>query len=187
MHLQLIEKIMIPKNYRLQFKREQIQQIVHQLAEQLEPWVDEQSKATGQDVIAIPILHGGIFFYADLSREIQHSLTLFPLKASAYTGNETQASELKIDFDFSTVKGRAVLLADEICESGRSLSEVTKACYNAGAVAVAQAVLIRREGAGTFEPKFVGWNYNGPEWFVGYGMDDNGRHRNLGDIYVIEK
>jgi hypoxanthine-guanine phosphoribosyltransferase len=58
---------------------------------------------------------------------------------------------------------------------------------NAGATAVAQAVLIRREGAGTFEPTFIGWDYNGPEWFVGYGMDDNGRHRNLADIYVIEK
>ena len=178
---------MLPKNYRLQFKREQIQQVVAQVAEKLEPWVDEQSKLTGSDVIAIPILHGGIFFYADLSREIKHSLTLFPLKASGYTGNETQSSELKIDFDFSTVKNKAVLLADEICESGRSLREVTKACLDAGATAVAQVVLIRREGAGTFQPTYVGLHYDGPEWFVGYGMDDNGRHRNLGDIYVIEK
>ena len=177
---------MIPKQYRLQFTKNEIARNVRLVAEALSPWIDEQSKKTNQDVIAIPLLHGGIFFYADLSREIKHTLTLFPIKASAYAGNNVQ-SDLKIDFDFDSVKGRAVLLVDEICESGRSLKEVTERCLASGATAVTQAVLIRREGVGTFEPTFIGISYSGPEWFVGYGMDDNGRFRNLPDVYIIEK
>lgn len=177
---------MIPNNYRLVYSRADIQARVEQLATLITPWVDQASEKTGRDVTAIPLMHGGIFFYSDLSRYIKHSLHLYPVRASAYLGNHIQG-ELKIDFDIETVKGKAVLLVDEICESGRSLDEVTKLCMQAGAAEVKQAVLIKRDQGAIFHPSYVGYNYIGSEWFVGYGMDDNGRYRNLPDIYIIEK
>jgi hypoxanthine-guanine phosphoribosyltransferase len=39
----------------------------------------------------------------------------------------------------------------------------------------------------TFDPNWIGFQYEGPEWFVGYGMDDCDRWRNLGSIYIIQK
>ena len=176
---------MIPNTYHLQFKKEQIAEKVKEIADAVQQWVEQEVAVSGQDVIAVPLLKGGIFFYADLSRAIQHSLALFPLKASAYAGNETALEAVKMDFDFESVRGRSVLLVDEICESGRSLSAVTERCRQSGVKNVAQVVLILREGVGTFAPTFVGYRYSGPEWFVGYGMDDNGRYRNLPEIYTI--
>lgn len=177
---------MIPSNYRLVYSKTEIEKTIAALGKQITPWVKELSSATGQDVTAIPLMHGGIFFYADLSRCIGHSLNLNPVRASAYAGNSTQG-ELRIDFDAQPVRGRAVLLADEICESGRTLAQVTKLCLEAGAVDVKQAVLVKREGAGDFEPSYVGYRYVGAEWLVGYGMDDNERFRNLPDVYRMEK
>jgi hypoxanthine phosphoribosyltransferase len=141
-------------------------------------------------VVAIPVLRGGLFFFADLAREISSSIEIAPVRTSAYDSLNRQTGEVNVE-DFADplqIKGRVVLLVDDVCDSGRTLEQLEKALVSRGAREVRTIVMLRRLlPRPTFVPCWVGLEYEGPEWFVGYGMDDSERYRNLPDIYVIGK
>ena len=95
---------------------------------------------------------------------------------------------MDLHLDEAAIRGRSVLLVDDICDSGVSLRALTQHLKHIGAREVRSAVLIRRAIENSaFTPEWVGFHHKGPEWFVGYGMDDSDRWSNLPDIYVIQK
>ncbi len=186
----LQQKLMVPSNYKLIYSASQIQGAVQDLAKQVSAWVSEVHQRTGRDVVAVPLLRGGMFFYCDLVRQVPHSLELVPVKTSTYVEgvNAAELARVKIDMAGLSASGRSVLLVDDICDSGRTLVELKEQVLQAGAAEVRSAALIRRKLAReSFLPDWVGFEYNGPEWFVGYGMEDQNRWRNLPDVYVIGK
>jgi hypoxanthine phosphoribosyltransferase len=86
------------------------------------------------------------------------------------------------------VKGRVVLVIDDICDSGGTLQELERYLIAAGAREVRTVVLIRRLlDRPTFVPCWVGFEFTGLEWFVGYGMEDGNRWRNLPAVYTIQQ
>lgn len=158
--------------YSVVFSREQIADCISRLALELAPLLSEET-------VAVPILRGGLFFAADLLRAIPMSLYIEPLSVSSYTSNEVQSQvSIRRIEDF---EGKQVLLIDDICDSGKSF-EALKASFSA-AKSVITVSLIRRASS-PFKPDFVGFEYQGGEWLVGYGMDDNGKFRNLDGVYV---
>jgi hypoxanthine-guanine phosphoribosyltransferase len=75
---------------------------------------------------------------------------------------------------------------DDICDSGRTLAVLSEKLQLAGAAEVVSAVLIYRKALSVMhEPRWKGFVYDGPEWFVGYGMEDSGRWRNMTSVYRI--
>jgi hypoxanthine phosphoribosyltransferase len=172
------------------YSKEEIAAAVLRLGKELTPWATQVFQESNQDILCIPILRGGIFFFADLVREIGHSIELAPVKTTAYEPgmNEAAREEVSIHIDGVDATGRSVLLVDDICDSGRTLKALSKAFLQRGAAEVRSAVLIRRDvEQETFNPEYVGFTYQGPEWFVGYGMEDADRYRNLPGIYIIQK
>jgi len=178
----------VPSHYRLQYSTDDIQRRVGELGEEITGWAREVYENSGQDVVGIPILRGGIFFFADLVRAINHSVETSPVRTWGYA-TETKSLHDKMAVDLQGLKpeGRSVLLVDDICDSGRTLLQLSKDLKDMGAVDVRAATLVRRDMDDTFFPDYVGFTYSGDEWFVGYGMEDDDRFRNLGDIYVMEK
>ena len=180
---------MIKNNYKLQYSPEEIFAQVERLGKDISVWAKSITEKTGKDVIGVPVLRGGIFFFADLVRRVSESIEIGPIRSWAYVKDENniQIQEVKINLFDLEVKGRAVLLIDDICDSGKTLKAITKALLEKGAIDVRSAVLIKREiGTKTFDPNYVGFYYEGPEWFVGYGMEDRNRCSNLPGIYTIE-
>ena len=180
----------LPKNFKLQYSKSEIGKIIDRLGSQISIWSREVSDQTGKDVIAVPILRGALFFAADLLRATGKSLEICPIHASAYDIGENRASieGVKIQAATMSVKGRSLLLLDDICDSGRTLQVLKEYFIGMGAADVRSAVLIRRKHAGNnFFPEWSGFEYPGQEWFVGFGMDDRDRYRNLADVYVIQK
>ena len=178
---------MIPANYKLTYTAEQIHSAVVRLAHEITPWA-QQAGAKYTDVIAIPILRGGIYFFSDLTREIESSLELAPVRVKTYLSevNAAQRNEVTISADGLDVRGRAILLVDDICDSGRTLAVLSSQLQKDGAAEIQSAVLIRRKlDTAAFLPNWVGFEYSGPEWFVGYGMEDRNRFMNLPAIYTI--
>lgn len=176
----------MPRDYRLLYRAEDISAKVSELGASIAPWLFSSQESTGHDVIAIPLLRGGIIFFADLVRTLPASVIVSPSRANAYRANDKTQS-ITVSLEESLIKGRAVLLIDEICDSGGTLEHVSRRCTELGAADVKHAVLIKREADGEFEPTWVGFRYRGSEWLVGYGMDDNDRYRNLPAIYTLEK
>jgi hypoxanthine phosphoribosyltransferase len=95
---------------------------------------------------------------------------------------------VKIHSEGLAVKGRVVLVVDDLCDTGRTLEALEKELLERGAREVRSVVLIRRLlNKPTFVPCWVGFEYSGLEWFVGYGMDDGERWRNLPGVYIIRR
>ncbi len=180
----------IPPNFKLQYSEAQISSRIKELGAEVDEWCKCVWADSRTDVVAIPVLRGGLFFFADLAREISSSIEIAPVRTSAYDSLNRQTGEVNVE-DFADplqIKGRVVLLVDDVCDSGRTLEQLEKALVSRGAREVRTIVMLRRLlPRPTFVPCWVGLEYEGPEWFVGYGMDDSERYRNLPDIYVIGK
>lgn len=183
--------VQLPRHYVLTYSRDQIASVISQISKEISDWSNAVRAETHVDVLAVPVLRGGLFFFADLVRQIDGSVEVSPARARAYH-SETNAlradGQVDLHLDEAVIRGRTVLLVDDICDSGVSLRALTAHLRKIGAREVRSAVLIRRAIENSaFAPEWVGFHHRGPEWFVGYGMDDSERWSNLPDIYVIQK
>ncbi|MGJ8572497.1 MAG: hypoxanthine phosphoribosyltransferase [Hoeflea sp.] len=143
-----------------------------------------------KDLLVISILKGSFIFAADLIRAL-HDAGLAPevefITLSSYgRGTTSQGVKIIKDID-SDVRGRDVLLIDDILESGRTLRFARDLMYERGANDVDIAVLLdkrsRREG--TLDADYVGFEC--PDYFVvGYGMDVAYAFRELPFVGVVK-
>lgn len=178
----------IPENFTLQFSRAEIAKRVKEVGAEVDAWCSSVWADSRTDVVAIPVLRGGIFFFADLVRQLSSSIEIAPVRAQTYdpATNTAREPSVQVYAEGLPIKGRVVLVVDDVCDSGRTLEELEKALLARGAREVRTVVLLRRLlPRPTFVPCWVGLEYKGPEWFVGYGMDDSEHWRNLPDIYTI--
>lgn len=180
----------IPSDFKLLYSSKDIAKAVDTLGAAVSPWAQQVFSESGKDLLCVPILRGGIFFFADLVRAINASIELAPITTQAYVAGQNLAQTETVSVDVMGVEssGRSILLVDDICDSGRTLAAVKNVFLQQGAAEVQAATLIRREVADSaFNPEFVGFHFEGDNWFVGYGMEDGNRWRNLSDIYIIER
>ena len=178
----------IGTRYRLQYTEMEISQQITRLGTEIGVWAGPTYAETAKDILAIPLLRGGIFFFAALMPRVKCSVEMAPGRTRAYRKGENneQLENVEIQLDGVNVAGRSVLLVDDICDSGRTLKLVSEHLRAQGAREVRSAVLIKREhDKSVFNPEWIGFTYYGPEWFVGFGMDDRDRFSNLPSIYTI--
>jgi hypoxanthine phosphoribosyltransferase len=154
----------------------------------------ELAKAIGErhydDLLVISILKGSFIFAADLIRAM-HDTGLSPevefIFISSY-GTGTTSGEVRVLRDIDNeVKGRDVLLIDDILESGKTLKYTSELMLSRGAKSVSIAVLLdKREKRQTdLEADFVGFEC--PDYFVvGYGMDVAHAFRELPFVGIVK-
>jgi hypoxanthine phosphoribosyltransferase len=181
---------MVPHNFKELYSREMIAKAIGRMGGEIDVWAERVWQESHTDLLVIPVLRGGIFVFADLVRTLSASVEIAPARTWAYdpeAGN-AQLNSVSVNIEGVPAKGRSVLVVDDICDSGRSLVSITKSLHDAGAREVKSAVLIHRQvPESVFTPDWVGFSYTGKEWFVGYGMDDGDRWRNLPAIYIIQQ
>jgi hypoxanthine phosphoribosyltransferase len=143
------------------------------------------------DLLVVSILKGSFVFAADLIRAL-HDAGLSPevefLSLSSYRSATVSSGEVTVLRDIeSDVKGRDVLLIDDILESGRTVAFARKMMVERGARRVGVAVLLEKPGkrAQPIEADHVGFVC--PDLFVvGYGMDVAHAFRELPFVGVVE-
>ena len=84
------------------------------------------------------------------------------------------------------VKGRHVLIVDDIVDSGRTIAFLRKIVQDSGALSVRTCVLLRKQVPEALATpcEFVGFEV--PDLFVaGYGLDCDGWFRNLPDVVCL--
>jgi hypoxanthine phosphoribosyltransferase len=148
--------------------------------------------AAGLDrLLVIAVLKGSFIFAADLIRAL-HAAGLVPevefISLSSYREGTVSAGLVTILRDVeSEVRGRDVLLIDDILESGRTLAYAKDLMAARGARRVLTCVLLDKPGkrAVDLDPDFVGFTC--PDLFVvGYGMDVAHAYRQLPFVGVVE-
>ena len=137
--------------------------------------------------LVICIMHGGLITSGKLATRLDFPLQLDYLHATRYRG-ETSGQDLQWKvFPSESLKGRAILLIDDILDVGTTLKLIVDYCKQQGCASVKSAVLIDkqhdRKEAGV-DADFVGLKV-ADHYLFGYGMDYKGYLRNAPGIYAI--
>jgi hypoxanthine phosphoribosyltransferase len=160
---------------------DRIQQRVSELARQI------AADYNGQPVTIVGVLTGCLMFLADLVRQLDLALRIDFIQANSYRGAATKPSELHIHPGLAPdVRGRHVLLLDDILDTGQTLVRVRSHLHGLGATSLRIAVLLRKRGRQEVpvEPDYCGFEIPN-QFVVGYGLDYNDEYRHLPYIGVL--
>jgi hypoxanthine phosphoribosyltransferase len=137
-----------------------------------------------EDPIVVAVLKGSFIFAADLIRAL-HRHGLNPeidfIYLASYDGEQTSRGEVRVLRDVeSDIRGRNVVIVDDIFDSGRTLAFAKASLEARRAARVLTCVLVdkRVPRATPIMPDFVGFSCP-PVFVVGYGMDLHNRYREL--------
>ena len=144
-----------------------------------------------KDLLVVAVLKGSFMFAADLIRAM-HRVALSPqvefIHLSSYREGTASSGQVTILKDVtSEVRGRDILLLDDILESGRTLAFAKDLLMARGARRVLIAVMLEKphKRAVAVDADVVGFAC--PDLFVvGYGMDVAHYYRQLPFIGVVE-
>src|SRR5207249_2706172 len=118
---------------------ERIQERVGEIARQIE------SEYRDRPVTIIGVLTGSLMFLADLVRHLRLPLRIGFTQANSYRGAVTRPSDLRIVPDLTPdLRGRHVLLLDDILDTGQTLSHLTKHFRSLEPASLRVVVLLRK-------------------------------------------
>lgn len=140
-------------------------------------------------ITLIGILNGSLMFMADLLRELKVPTRIGFLRATSYRGSTTRPGHLEILPGLvPEVKGRHVILLDDILDTARTLTGVVAFLRGQGPASLKVGVLLRKRGRQEMplEPDYTGFEI--PDLFViGYGLDYDDDYRQLPYIGVLDE
>lgn len=140
------------------------------------------------NLLIIGILKGSFIFVADLVRKLTVSCRIDFARISSYGTGTVSKGSLDILMDAGiSVKGRDVILVDDIVDSGLTLSEYRKRLEPKGPRSLKTAAMIDKTGRRESRVHIDYYGFRVEEGFlVGYGLDCDERFRYLDGIYVLE-
>lgn len=125
---------------------------------------------------------------ADIVRQIDTYCELDFMDVSSYGNNTVSSGEVKIikDLDVS-VKGRNVLIVEDIIDTGRTLASLVELLKSRDAASVKICTLLDKPDrrVKTVKPDYVGFEVPN-EFVVGYGLDFQGHYRNLPYVGILK-
>jgi hypoxanthine phosphoribosyltransferase len=146
---------------------------------------------SGDNLLVVAILKGSFVFAADLMRAL-YEAGLSPevefMSLASYGAAQASSGQITVLRDIEgEVRGRTVVLVDDILESGRTLAYAKDLLVARGAQAVLTCVLLDKPGKrhAEIDADFVGFTC--PDVVVvGYGMDVAHAFRELPFVGVVE-
>jgi hypoxanthine phosphoribosyltransferase len=138
--------------------------------------------------LVLCVMTGGVVFCGQLLTRLKFPLDFDYLHATRY-GPETQGGKISWrTAPWTSVKGRSVLVVDDILDEGVTLAAVEESLRRMGAAEVLTAVFADKLN-GKQKPiaaDFIGLTV--PDRFVfGFGMDAGGVWRNLPAVYAMKE
>ncbi|HVR38624.1 MAG TPA: hypoxanthine phosphoribosyltransferase [Thermoanaerobaculia bacterium] len=165
------------------FTREQIEKRVAEMAAEI------STEFAGSELIALCVLKGAMFFCADLVRQIPMDVALDFIQISSY-GNQKYSSGVVtiLKEPMLDMRGKAVLIVEDIIDSGLSIREVHNYIESRGATKVKTAAFLDKPKARKvpFTPDFTGFAID-PMFVIGYGLDFAERYRNVPEVQVLSE
>lgn len=149
--------------------------------------VDEEY--AGKRPLVVGILKGSIIFYADFIRFLSMPVELDFMAVSSYGSGTVSSGKLNIKKDLDRdVKGRDVIIVEDIIDSGFTLANLKALLYERGAASVKIVTLLNKAERREYE---VAPDYNcfdiENEFVIGYGLDYDEQYRHLPYIGILKR
>ena len=164
------------------FSAEQIAQRVKEMGKQIER--DYQ----GKDLVLLGVLKGSSLFISDLARSIDLPLAVDFIGTSSYQGTKT-SGVVRITNDLSRpIDGEHILLVEDIVDTGLTMQYLLENLATRHPASVKVCALLEKPARAKVQ---VPIDYKGftipDEFVVGYGLDWDGRFRNLPFVGVVHR
>ena len=162
-----------------------------EIRERIETMAGEIAAQTNGEFLIVSLLRGAFMFTADLVREL-YAIGVHPqidfMTLSSYGEGTSSSGAVMIGRDLTDeVKGRSILIVDDILETGRTLKFASDLLQERGATEIKVAMLLEKPGKLHVDVKadFVGFHI--PDKFVvGYGLDYANYYRELPFIGYLD-
>jgi hypoxanthine phosphoribosyltransferase len=142
----------------------------------------------GKDLLLIGILKGAFVVMADLSRHIDLPVELDFMAVSSYGSATKSSGVVRILKDLEQeIAGRHVLIVEDIVDTGLTLQYLLKNLEVRKPESISLAALLIKDGIDRppLDVKYEGFHIP-PKFVIGYGLDYEGKYRNLPYVAVIE-
>lgn len=166
--------------------RATLEEAIQRMADEIRSEYDD-----GTPPLFLTVMHGGMPFATQLAFALGErglDLEFDYLHATRYRGNTSGARLAWLHRPATSLRGRRVLLADDILDEGHTLLAIRRWCEDEGAADIRVAVLavkVHDRCVDGIEAEHVGVEV--PDRYVfGYGMDFQEQGRNLPAIYALK-
>ena len=173
-----IEKILVDEK--------ELDMIVSRIADE----IDKYYKASDKKLLLLCILKGSVVFMGELMKKITLPVEIDFMKVSSYGSGTTSQGRINIMLDLhrNDFSDLDILIIEDIIDSGKTLSHLSKYLELKGANSVKTVALLdkpsRREV--DFTPDYVG-KVIPDEFVVGFGLDYDEKFRNLPYIGILKR
>ena len=142
----------------------------------------------GLDLIVVGLLNGVYPFFADLTRAIDLPLDVSLMQVASYGGGTESTGEVKIlkDLDRS-IQGRHCLVMEDIVDTGLTLHKVRNLLLDREPASLKICTLLDKPSRRKVQVPldYIGFSIE-DHFVVGFGLDLDGKYRNLPFVGVYE-
>lgn len=174
---------MLPDNCKQVFSNIEIIDALQKLADKLNPQLENETP------VVLCVMQGGLVFSGQLIPKLQCMLEIDYIHATRYD-NKTSGGELKWKaYPVTPLGNRTVLILDDILDEGQTLQSIVQYCEAQGASKIISAVLLRKNHNRCIDNKLTDniALHVEDRYVFGFGMDYDGKYRQLDAIYALEE
>lgn len=142
----------------------------------------------GRNPLLICVLNGAFPFAADLFRNIDTDAEIAFVRFKSYEGTSTTGQVKQLMGLSEDIAGRPVIVVEDIVDTGHTIEQLLKTLRekNPSDLKVATLLFKPESLECDLKPDYVGFSI-APDFIIGFGLDLDGKARNLRDIYVLDK
>lgn len=169
----------IPSIDQILFSENQIRERVSQMGKQIsQDYADKQPFLVG-------ILRGMFYFMADLTRYITTPLAIDFMAISRYANDNSGAIKITKDLE-EDIAGKDVLMIEDIVDTGMTLHYVLNYLSAHNPASLRVCTLLNKYARRLIDVPLTYTGFDIPDEFVvGYGLDYQGKYRNLPFIGIL--
>ena len=137
--------------------------------------------------VLLCVLNGSIMFMGELMKRLDFNCQIVSTKLTSYSGTATTGKVRQAMGLTADIKGRRVIIVEDIVDSGNTIVELKSIMEEKGAAESRICTLLLKPEA---YKKDIKLDYVAMEipndFIVGFGLDYDELGRNLKDIYILD-
>lgn len=138
--------------------------------------------------VLLCVLNGSIMFTAELMKRLDFDLELVSIKLTSYSGTESTGKVRQAMGLTADIKGRRVIIVEDIVDTGNTIEELKKILGEHGAAESKVCTMLLKPEVYNKSSRLDYVAMEIPNRFiVGFGLDYDEIGRNLKDIYVLDE
>ena len=142
----------------------------------------------GRDLLLVAVLKGAVNTLVAFSQALSIPVQMDFMSLSSYGDGTVSSGTVTVRQDLSVdVRGRHILIVEDIVDSGRTLAWLVDELKRRGAASVEVLALLQKPSRREVDVDVKYSGYEIPDEFVvGFGLDYAERYRNLDSIAVLK-